>query len=214
MRRVRGYEIKPEADLQDADLQDADLQDADLWDADLWEADLRGACLRDADLWEADLRGACLRDADLQGADLGFADLQCADLQCADLRGADLSKANLRGANLQGANLQGADLRGVGLRGIKLSDTTILSTGQTWPEYLADLPALLTAGGKPLAAVATEAAWSCHDDNCPMHVAFDAKGVGDVPEPWRSQAKLFVALFDAELIPLEAVRATSMSGAE
>ncbi len=157
----------------------------------------------------ADLRGADLRFAVLRGANLWGAKLRDADLQCADLRGADLSEANLWGANLRGADLQGANLQGASLQLAGLSNNTVLPTGQTWPEYLADLPALLTAGGKPLAAVATEAAWSCHDwDNCPMRVAFDAKGFVDVPEPWRAQAELFVTLFDAELIPLEAVGPT------
>ncbi len=200
MRRVRGYEIKPEADLRFAVLRGANLRGVNLQGANLCGADLRHADLRDADLQDADLQDADLWDADLWEADLRGADLRGADLGFADLQRASLQRANLRGANLVGA---------------QLSDATSLSTGQTWPEYLADLPALLTAGGKTLAAVATEAAWSCHSwKNCPMRVAFDAEDLDEVPEPWRPKAELFVALFDAELIPLEAVRATSMSGAE
>ncbi len=98
-----------------------------------WEiepgADLRCADFSEASLWLADLRGANLREA---------------DLQCADLREAKFWGADLRGANLQGASLGGA----------KLSDETVLPTGQTWPKYLTSLPALLTAGGKPLHEVA------------------------------------------------------------
>ncbi len=147
--------------------------------------------------------------ADLRGANLRFADLWEADLWEADLRGANLRGADLRGANLRGADLWGADLWGANLSNTDLSDETILSTGQTLPEYLADLPALLTAGGKPLHQVATPETWSCHDwDNCPMPPAFDAEDLDDVPEPWRAQAELFVTLFDTELIPLQAIRST------
>ncbi len=156
-----------------------------------------------------DLRGADLRFAVLRGANLQGAKLRDADLQCADLRGADLSEANLWGANLRGANLQGANLQGASLQLAGLSNNTVLPTGQTWPEYLADLPALLTAGGKRLHEVATPEVWNCHTwDNCPMHAAFDAKDFHDIPEPWRPKAELFVTLFDAELIPLEAVGPT------
>ncbi len=155
----------------------------------------------------ADLRGADLRDAVLRGANLQGAKLRDADLQCADLRGADLSEANLWGANLRGADLQGANLGGACLQLAGLSNNTVLPTGQTWPEYLADLPALLTAGGKRLHEVATPEVWSCHSwKNCPMRVAFDAKCFVDVPEPWRAQAELFVTLFDTNLIPLPAVQ--------
>ncbi len=194
---VNGYEIEPGADLRGANLRDADLSGASL----------RGADLREANLGWAELVGANLVGAYMAHADLGCADLRGADLRGADLGFADLQRADLREANLRGANLQEAKLKGANFVGAQLSDATSLPTGQSWPEYLADLPALLTAGGKPLAAVATEAAWDCHDwDNCPMHAAFDAKDFFDVPEPWRPKAKLFVALFDAELIPLEAVQ--------
>ena len=38
--KIKGYEIKPYANLQRADLREADLQRADLRGADLWGADL------------------------------------------------------------------------------------------------------------------------------------------------------------------------------
>ena len=109
---IKGYEIKPYANLQGANLRFANLRFANLQGAYLRRANFRGAYLRYADLQCADLRGANLgganlRDADLRGADLRGADLQGADLQGADLRGADLQGADLRGANLQDAKLSG-----------------------------------------------------------------------------------------------------------
>jgi hypothetical protein len=87
---IRGYEIKPYANL-------------------------RGAYLRGADLIGANLRGANLRGADLYGANL-----YGAYLYGANLYGANLYGANLRGACLIGADLYGANLRGAGLTNTKL----------------------------------------------------------------------------------------------
>lgn len=101
-------------------------------------------------------------------------------------------RANLMDANLMGAYLGGADLRGATMPG-----------GETWAQYLADVvPALLVAGGHPLAEVATEKAWACHDwANCPMAGAFDAHSVDDVPLLYRPRAQEFIQFFDAHLIP-------------
>ncbi len=171
--------------------------------ADLSSADLRGADLRGADLRSADLRGAALRGADLSGADLRSADLSSAALRGADLRGADLSSADLRSADLRGAALSGADLSGAWL-----------SDGVRWDEYLSDLvPALLVAGGRTLAEVATPEHWDCHSWNgdtvgCPMAVAFGARGLSDIPALYRGQAERFIQLFDARLIPLPTVPAS------
>ncbi len=77
-----------------------------------------------------------------------------------------------------------------------------------WEDYLTQLvPALLTAGGRSLAEVATPTVWGCHSwSNCPMHAAFGADGIAEVPPLYRAEANLFVRLFDAQLIPLNAVR--------
>ena len=103
-----------------------------------------------------------------------------------------LGGANLRGANLRGAYLSGAYLGGATMPG-----------GETWEEYLSEVvPALLVAGGHPLAEVATERAWACHDwANCPMAGAFDAHSVDDVPLLHRPRAVEFIQFFDARLIP-------------
>lgn len=61
-------------------------------------------------------------------------------------RGADLGGANLRGANLRGADLTDANLRDADL-----------TDGLLWQTYLDEVvPALLQAGGRRLAEVATE----------------------------------------------------------
>ena len=113
------------------------------------------------------------------------------------LRGeAEGARADLRDAVLRGADLSGADL----------SDNTVLPDGVVWKTYLADVvPALLQAGGKELAAVATRETWECHSwTNCPMAQAFDVHSLSEVPPLYRAQANLFVRLYDARLIPLPA----------
>ena len=131
----------------------------------------------------------------LAGADLSGADLRWADLIGADLIGADLSGANLRGADLFEANLSGANLRRADLRRADLSGT-VLPNGKTYKNFVAELPRLLTAGGKTVDEVAQH--WGCHSwENCPMHAAFGASGISEVPEEWRERAELFVILFDA-----------------
>jgi len=152
-------------------------------------------------LKRADLRGADLRDANLRGADLGGADLRDANLRGANLRGADLGGADLRGADLRDANLRGANLRDADLRGAKNTATARLDTGETLVEYIAEtMPALLVAGGKTLAHVAS--VWDCHTwDNCPMAVAFSCHAAEEVPRLYRPRAEQFVQLFDAGLLP-------------
>ena len=119
-----------------------------------------------------------------------FANLGGANLSGANLGNADLGNAYLRGANLSDANLGGANLSGATMPG-----------GYKWEAYLSDLvPALCTAGGKPLAEVA--AAWDCHTwANCPMAVAFGVDGIGNIPPLYRREAEQFVQLFDMGLIP-------------
>jgi hypothetical protein len=106
---VKGYEIRPGANLQ-------------------------GANLSGTDLWRTDLSWANLQGANLSGTDLRGANLQGTDLSGTDLWGANLRGANLRGANLQGANLQGPDLRGTDLREANLDYTVInlRCSGTNW----------------------------------------------------------------------------------
>jgi hypothetical protein len=95
--KIRGYEIKPGADLTDADLT--------------------GTNLRGAILYGANLTCAILTGVDLTGADLTNAILTDADLTCADLRGANLTRAILTRANLTDAELTDAELTDAELTG-------------------------------------------------------------------------------------------------
>ena len=172
---------------------------ANLRDADLRGANLRGANLRDANLRDAYLGGAYLGGAYLGGADLGGANLRDANLRGANLGGADLGDADLRGANLRGANLRDANLRDADLGDV------------LWEAYLADVvPALLTAGGKTLAEVATPETWACHSWRgdgiaCPIATAFDCASLAGVPALYRQQAERFIRFFDNGLVPLPAL---------
>ena len=105
------------------------------------------------------------------------------------------------GANLWGADLGGADLGGANLWGAKMNERTTLPAGYKWDVYLSEVvPALLAAGGQPLARIAE--AWKCHEwQNCPMAVAFQVRDPADVPALYRWEAEQFVRFFDAGLIP-------------
>jgi hypothetical protein len=135
---------------------------------------------------------ANLRGADLSGADLYGAYLTKANLSRANLSGANLSRANLREANLYGADLRGA----------------ILPNGKTLKEYISWLPSgLLTQGGKLLGDVV--ASWDKHTwEGCPMAKAFGVNALEKVPECWRQEASLFVALFDGKHLPKPGAEAT------
>ena len=172
---LRGANLRG-ANLRGANLRDANLLGANLRDADLRDANLWDANLRDANLWEADLR-----DADLRGANLVGAALCYADLRGADLRGADLCCSDLRGAHLQGA---------------------VLETGESFTDYITTtIPALLTAGGRTLQEVS--AAWEYHSwEDCPIAVAFSCQNFSEVPERFKLQARQFIRLFDAGLLPV------------
>ena len=185
------------ADLRYANLSSANLSYADLSSADLRDADLRSANLRYANLSYANLRSANLRDANLRSADLRDANLRDADLRAANLRSADL-----RSADLSYADLSSADLRDADLSYASLSDDLL------WEQYLSDVvPALLTAGGKTLAEVATPEIWACHswrsgEIACPIGTAFDCSELSSVPALYRDQAERFIQFFDVGLIPL------------
>ncbi len=116
----------------------------------------------------------------------------------ANLRGANLGGANLGDADLRGANLRDADLGGADLGG---AENVRLPTGETWDDYLTVVvPALLTAGGKPLESFAEH--FQCHSwDNCPMAHAFDGHNPDAVPILLRPRAEQFIQLFDAGQIP-------------
>ncbi len=130
-------------------------------------------------------------------ANLSSADLSSANLRLANLSSADLSSADLRSANLSSANLSSADLSS--------AKNFRLPTGELWSEYLTQtVPALLTAGGKSLAEVATVEHWECHGwDNCPMAAAFSVKSLDEIPILHRPRASQFVQLFDAGQLKLE-----------
>ena len=78
-----------------------------------------------------------------------------------------------------------------------------MPNGEGWKSYLRDaVPALLTAGGRPLEEVATEEHWSCHDwNNCPMNAAFGIDGPEKGPVLLQPRIKEFVEYFDQGLIP-------------
>src|SRR5690242_7860682 len=65
-------------------------------------------------------------------------------------------------------------------------------------EYKRDIvPALLRAGGRALAEVATQETWACHSwQNCPMAEAFRVHDLSDIPPLYRWQAERFIQLFD------------------
>ena len=103
--KVKGYEIRPNANLTYANLTCADLTGANLTCANLTDADLTGANLTDANLTYANLADANLTCADLTGANLTCANLTDANLTYANLTYANLTDADLTGANLTCANL-------------------------------------------------------------------------------------------------------------
>jgi len=110
-------------------------------------ADLRGADLSGADIRYANLRCADIRYANLRCADLGRADLSDADLSDADLSGADLSGAVLCGADLTGSALTGADLRYAWIRETKFTADQLMwltLTGQITPDQAAECKVLIT----------------------------------------------------------------------
>ena len=163
-----------------------------------------GAAVKSALSSSADLSYANLRYANLSSADLRYANLRHADLSSANLSSADLSYANLRSANLRYADLSSADLSSANLSyaNLKLDDGTRLPTGETWKEYREQVvPALLTAGGKELAAVVAES-WECHSwENCPMAVAFGVHNLDKIPVLYRPRAEQFIQFFDAKMLP-------------
>jgi hypothetical protein len=180
MRETVETAVKSMANLSRANLSRANLSWANLTGANLTGADLSWAHLTGADPYGANLSWANLTGANLYGANLSWADLYRANLSEANLSKANLSKANLSKANLTGA---------------------ILPDGRTLPEFIAWMPeGLLVQGGKSVTEVA--ATWGNHTwSDCPMHCAFGADDINEVPECHRSGAALFVALFDGGHLP-------------
>ena len=68
--------------------------------------------------------------------------------------------------------------------------------------YTADRMVLfLTGGGKSLAECCGQEHWQCHLwSNCPTHAAYGVLSIDEVPEKWRSEAAIFIGLFDAGLL--------------
>jgi hypothetical protein len=115
---------------------------------------------------------------------------------------------------LHGAWLRGeADGARANLAGAYLAGETRLPAGFAGKLYLSELvPALLTAGGKKLEEVANSETWGCHSWGsegrelaCPIATAFDVHQISDVPILYREQANFFIQVFDAKLVPLDAV---------
>jgi hypothetical protein len=214
---VEGWENKTPSPVQIAEilrLHGAWLRgEADGARANLDGANLDGAYLAGANLAGANLARAYLAGANLAGANLARANLARANLAGAYLAGANLARAYLAGANLDGANLAGANLDGANLAGANLDGETRLPAGFAWKLYLSELvPALLTAGGKKLEEVANSETWGCHSWGsegrelaCPIATAFDVHQISDVPILYREQANFFIQVFDAKLVPLDAV---------
>jgi hypothetical protein len=103
--------------------------------------------------------------------------------------GANLYEAYLYGANLSGANLSRANLSGA-----------TMPDGRAWELYRLD--PLAGICDEPEARKRAIAAWGHHQwTNCPMHAAHGYGKVGDAPEDKRVAVAVFVAVFDAELLP-------------
>ena len=141
--------------------------------------------------------GATLAGATLNGANLTGATLNGATLVRASLAGATLVRASLAGANLNGANLTDANLTGA-----------TMPAGYRWEVYLATVvPALLAAGGQSLgdvlATLRASGGWAtCHSwTNCPLHVAYGVDSVAGIPALYQWEARQFLQLYDAGLIP-------------
>ena len=152
----------------------------------------------ETDSWRLAVEAAVKSYADLSYADLSYADLSSANLSYADLSSADLRSADLSYADLSGANLSYANLRGANLKEAK---NLVLPTGETWEQYLTEtVPALLTAGGKPLESFGEH--FQCHDwTNCPMAHAFGVHDLNAIPILFRPRADQFIQLYDAGQIP-------------
>ena len=203
------YEAPAAETLKDA-LEQAVADNARLVGANLDGANLDGVHLVNASLDSCSLVNANLVNASLDGCSLVSAILVSADLDGASLVNASLVNARLDNARLDSCNLVNANLINARLDNASLANAR-LPTGETWDEYITQVvPALLTAGGRELAAVATEQTWACHTwENCPIAEAFETHGLFDVPMLLRPRVEQFLQLFDARVIPLEAVLRTA-----
>ena len=170
---------------------------------DLSQANLYRVKVAGINLTGANLTNASLVNADLSGSDLSYADLSGSDLSGAKLTNANLSHAKLTNANLSDAKLIKTNLADAILDSMILTGSTILPTGDTWKSYIEEVvPILLTSGGKTLVDVLDTGCWDCHRWlNCPMHAAFDANEINDIPILFRPRAEQFIQFFDARLIP-------------
>ena len=111
---VRGYEIKPGADLRGADLSGADLSGLDLSGANFRAARLNQTKLVDAKLDAVILDQAWLIEADLSRASLKGAHAFATQMQRLHGDGADFSGARVAG-DLTGASLRSAIFDGANL---------------------------------------------------------------------------------------------------
>ena len=59
----------------------------------------------------------------------------------------------------------------------------------------------LTGGGKSIEECCGDEHWQCHSwDNCPTRAAYGVSSIGQLPGKWRSEAAIFIGLFDAGLL--------------
>jgi hypothetical protein len=217
-----------------ANLRGANLGGANLRGANLGGANLRGADL--GGLGGANLGGANLGGANLRGAtsEARTSEARTSEARTSEARRrseartsqartsqaprteprartseARTSEARTSEARTSEARTSETRTSGANLRGADLGDDTVLPDGVVWNAYVADLvPALLTAGGKRLEDVATEAVWGCHrwgSDGealgCPIATAFNVHALSAVPVLYRAQANQFIQFFDAGLVP-------------
>ena len=126
--KIKGYEIKPFADLTGADLSYADLTGTDLSYANLSRANLTGANLTGANLKNSKLIFSVFIDANLTNCNLIFAKLTGANLTHANLTSANLTKADLISANLLNANLTDTKLFYANLTGANLATADLTGT--------------------------------------------------------------------------------------
>lgn len=60
---------------------------------------------------------------------------------------------------------------------------------------------LLEGGGKSINEIVASGCWKCHDwTNCPLHCAYGANSIDDLPAERRADGAIFISLFDAKML--------------
>lgn len=188
-----------------ADLSCTRFEHSKLCAARFDEAKLWASVFKRCDLGLASFRGASLVRATFINCDLHDTSFNNADLRAAYICECRMSpvfhKTDLRGARI----VSRLDSRPM-FSNCQFDGSTDI-TGETWATYTQKVvPALLTAGGKTLEEVVGSGCWDCHSwDNCPLHVAFGAKELAELPLLLQARASQFLWLFDQGLIPQPAI---------